>query len=158
MEQFSKPGPGQLLTWLGRLASKYRTKSPTHWMSCCRDWRGGPSNTNSSVFRLIITLSISGETRRSITDLHHLPFTCPSGISPVLHVLPVSVFLVQISVSRSPGLLSGVLRTCGLSRDFKVELMAIRRSLAWKSQARAAVAVESLQRDAFTAKIRVART
>lgn len=70
----------------------------------------------------------------------------------------MSVFLAQISVSLSPGVLSGVLRTCGLSRDFKVELMAMRSSLAWKSHARAAVAVESLQRDAFTAKIRVART
>lgn len=70
----------------------------------------------------------------------------------------MSVFLAQISVSRSPGLLSGLLRTWGLSRDLRVELMAIKSSLAWKSQARAAVAVDSLHSDALTAKIRVART
>lgn len=149
-----------VLTWLGRLASRYRTKSPTHWMSCCRDCRGGPSSTNSSVFRLIITLSISEETAaispapsipRAPTPLLTSYPLSPSGP-------PVSVFLAQISVSRSPGLLSGLLRTWGLSSDFRVELMAISNSLAWKSQARAAVAVDSLHRDAFTARIRVART
>lgn len=72
--------------------------------------------------------------------------------------LPVSVFFVQISDRRSPGLLSGVLRTWGLSRDLSVELMAMRSSLAWKSHARAAVAEDSLHREAFTATIRVERT
>lgn len=47
------------------------------------------------------------------------------------HHLPISVILEQISVSRSPGLLSGVLRKCGRSSDFRVQLMAIRNSLAW---------------------------
>ncbi len=73
-------------------------------------------------------------------------------------LLPVSVFLAQISERRSPGLLSGVLSTWGLSKDFSVELMAMRSSLAWKSQALAAVAVDSLHRDAFTATIRVDKT
>lgn len=36
--------------------------------------------------------------------------------------------------------------------------MAIRSSLAWKSQALAAVAEDSLHRDAFTATIRVDKT
>lgn len=70
----------------------------------------------------------------------------------------MSVFLEQISLRRSPGLLSGMLRTSGLSSDFRVELMAISNSLAWKSQALAAVAVDSLHRDAFTATILVAKT
>lgn len=45
--------------------------------------------------------------------------------------VPTSVILEQISVSRSPGLLSGVLRKCGRSSDFRVQLMAMRKSLAW---------------------------
>lgn len=76
----------------------------------------------------------------------------------MLVLLPVSVFLEHISASLSPGLLSGVLRTWGLSKDLRVELMAMRRSLAWKSQARAAVADDSLQREALTATIRVEST
>ena len=44
---------------------------------------------------------------------------------------PTSVILAQISVSRSPGLLSGVLSTCGRSSDLSVELMAMRKSFAW---------------------------
>ena len=36
--------------------------------------------------------------------------------------------------------------------------MAMRRSFAWKSQARAAVAEDNLQREAFTATIRVEST
>lgn len=45
--------------------------------------------------------------------------------------VPTSVILEQISVSRSPGLLSGVLRKCGRNSDFRVQLMAMRKSLAW---------------------------
>lgn len=72
--------------------------------------------------------------------------------------IPVSVFLAQISASRSPGVLSGVFSRCGRRSDLRVELMAMSSSLAWKSQARAAVAEDSLQRDALTATIRVDST
>lgn len=71
---------------------------------------------------------------------------------------PESTFLAQKSLRRSPGLLSRVWSTWGRSRDLRVELMAMSSSLAWKSQARAAVAVDSLHSDALTATMRVART
>ena len=78
---------------------------------------------------------------------------CRTGQDP-----PTSVILAQISVSRSPGLLSGVLSTCGRSSDLSVELAAMRKSLAWYSHTRVTAQGDSLQSEAFMARIRVERT